>query len=408
MTTDNVRRPGVVSITIIWASIATCVFVSLTMDALLVVVPSSFPSSVSEISAPLFNLTVVVQAVVGAIIEWRRPGHSIGRLLLLSGPLYAFMALLWLTGDRLQDLLDLDVYIAISWAGGILSWAGVALMVGWIPLLFPTGRLPSPRWRVPAAALVIVSGIGLAALAVRPGPLDPRTGFGSPIAIEGWPPFLGAFVDAIPLELVGLIALAIAALVVRYRRGERVERLQIRWFTAAVALCAVGFAGTLVQFAIRTEDGPLFMAVVGYAGILALPITIGIAVTRYHLYEIDRIISRTISYGLVTVTLVAVYAGLILLLQAPLGSVTGGGTIAVAASTLVAAGLFQPLRRRFQGAVDRRFNRAHYDAERTAASFAAEIRDEVDPNHARAALLDAVDSAIKPRGIAVWIRGESR
>ena len=139
-----------------------------------------------------------------------------------------------------------------------------------------------------------------------------------------------------------------------------------------------------------------------------IPLAVGVAVMRYRLLEIDRIISRTISYGVVTATLVAVYAGVILLLQAPLGAVTGGNTVAVAASTLVAAGLFQPLRRRIQAATDRRFNRARYDAERTAAAFAAEVRDEVDPTHAQSALLSAVDSAIGPRVIGVWIRGESR
>jgi hypothetical protein len=139
-----------------------------------------------------------------------------------------------------------------------------------------------------------------------------------------------------------------------------------------------------------------------------VPIAIGIAVLRYRLYDIDRIISRTISYGAVTATLVAVYAGLILLIQAPLNTVTGGETIAVAASTLAAAALFQPLRRRVQGVVDRRFNRARYDAERTTAAFAAELRDEVDPGHAQSALLTAVDAAIRPQVAAVWIRGESR
>jgi hypothetical protein len=407
VTAGNVRRPGALSIAIIWASVGTSVVVSLAMDALLLG-SSSFTPVEIIISACLFNVTVVVQSVVGAVIEWRRSGHSIGRLLLLSGPLYAFLALAWLTGSSLQGRVDPDVSIGLNWAGTILSWPGVAVIVGWIPLLFPTGSLPSARWRVPAGLLVIVSGIGLAALAVRPGPLGDGTGHDNPIGIEGWPSFLGAFVDAIPLELVGLIVLAIAALVIRYRRGDRVERLQIRWFTGAVALCAFGFAGTAVQAALRTESGPLSMTIVGYAGILAMPIAIGVAVTRYHLYEIDRIISRTISYGLVTVTLVAVYAGLILLLQAPLGPVTGGGTIAVAASTLVAAGLFQPVRRRIQGAVDRRFNRARYDAERTAAAFATELRDEANPAEAQSALLAAVTSAIAPQGAAVWIRGESR
>ena len=139
-----------------------------------------------------------------------------------------------------------------------------------------------------------------------------------------------------------------------------------------------------------------------------VPVAIAVAVLRYHLYDIDRIISRTISYGLITATLLAVYGALILLLQAPLSAVTGGETVAVAASTLVAAALFQPLRARIQEVVDRRFNRARYDAQRTAASFAAVLRDEVDPTRAQSALLAAVESAIGPHGVAVWIRGATR
>jgi hypothetical protein len=407
VTTGAARRPGAFSIAIIWASIGTSVLVSLTMDALLLV-PSGYSSAVISISAALFNPTVVVQSVVGAIIEWRRPGHSIGRLLLLSGPLYAFLGFGWLAGDRLQRLVDPDVYLVFSWASGILSWAGVALIVGWIPLLFPTGNLPGPRWRVPAALLVIVSGIGLAALAVKPGPWSLGTGFRSPIAIEGWPSFLGAFVDAIPLELVGLIALAVAALVVRYRRGDRVERLQIRWFTGAVALCAIGFAGTVVQIALRTDDGPLFMAVVGYAGILAMPIAIGVAITRSRLYEIDRIVSRTIGWAIVTGVLVAIYLAGVFVLQSALSSITQGQTVAIAASTLLAAAAFQPLRRRIQHLVDRRFDRARYDGERTTAVFAERLRDQVDLQTISAHLVTAVDAAVRPAGTSVWLRGSGR
>jgi hypothetical protein len=350
------------------------------------------------ISAVLFNVTCVVQSVVGGIIEWQRPGHTIGRLLMLSGPLYAFLAASWLTFGTLEPFLEPRVYHFIFWASGLLSWPGVAVIAGWIPLLFPTGRLPGPRWRIPVAILVVLSGITLVALGAQTSTsADGRASAGQ-----------SALINAIGLELIALLVMAIAALVVRYRRGEPVERLQIRWFAAAVALCGIGFVITVIQAALRTSDGPLLGALVAYAGILAMPITIGIAITRYRLYEIDRLISRTIGWALVTGVLVAVFSATILGLQAILADVAQGGTFAVAASTLVAYAAFQPLRRRIQTAVDRRFDRARYDGDRTAAAFAGRLRDEVDIAELEADIATTIGSALRPVSTRLWIRTPSR
>jgi hypothetical protein len=403
------RRPGARSIAMIVASIGASLAISFAMDLGIVPFGTSVPAQIL-LGAVMFNATCVLQAAVGAIIEWRRPGHTIGRLLMLSGPLYGFVAAGWTTAGTLEPFVDPGLYRVASWAVFVLSYPVIALIAGWVPLLFPTGTLPGPRWRVPIAVLIVLSAIGLAAMAVRPGPLAAETELQNPFGIDGWPGFVQPFVDAIALELGTLLLLAAAALIIRYRRGDRIERLQIRWLVSAVAVCAIGFIVTAVAHELGNNGPPIAQptTLVAYAGILLMPIAIGMAVLRYRLYDIDRIISRTISYGVVTATLVAVYAGLILLLQAPLGAVTGGDTVAVAASTLVAAGLFQPLRRRIQAATDRRFNRARYDAERTAAAFAAEVRDGVDPTRAQSALLAAVDSAIGPQGVGVWIRGEGR
>jgi hypothetical protein len=143
---------------------------------------------------------------------------------------------------------------------------------------------------------------------------------------------------------------------------------------------------------------------VAFLAYLALPVAIGIAVLRYRLYEIDRIISRTIGYAVVTVTLAVTFGGAILLFQAVLAPLTGGNTLAVAASTLVAAALFQPLRRRVQTVVDRRFNRARYDAERTAAAFAAQLRDEVDLRNLSGDVLQVVAQTVAPATVALWLR----
>jgi hypothetical protein len=398
------RRPGSLSILLIVSSIATSVVVGMAMDFVLLRFSTVGPVAVS---AALFNATTVLQSLVGAIIEWRRPGHAIGRLLMLSGPLYALLAAGWLAASSLEPFVDPQVYRVVNWGGALLSYPGVALIVGWVPLLFPTGTLPGPRWRVPVGVLVVLSGIGIAAWAVRPSWTMNGFVMVSPIGIDGWPVFLQPFVDAIPLELIALIALAVAALIVRYRRGDRIERLQIRWFGAAVAVCGIGLGGVLVEMAVRTSDGPLVSALVAYAGILAMPVAIGIAVTRYRLFEIDRIISRTIGWAVVTGVIVAVFAGTVVGLQAVLVGVTQSQSVPVAVSTLVAAALFQPVRRRVQSAVDRRFNRAQYDAQRTATEFAERLRDQVDLPSLSGDFARVVDTALHPRTVAVWIRRSS-
>jgi drug/metabolite transporter (DMT)-like permease len=213
-----------------------------------------------------------------------------------------------------------------------------------------------------------------------------------------------------PLELVALLGLGAAGLITRYRRGDRIERLQIRWLVSAVAITAIGFGGTAVSYALGSDGPPISTSItlVAYAGILLMPIAIGIAVTRYRLFEIDRIISRTIGWAVVTGILGAVFAGTIVGLQTILADVTQAQTLSVAASTLVAFVLFQPVRRRVQSAVDHRFNRARYDAERTAAAFAERQRDQVNLAGLKVDIAGTIDVALRPRTLAVWIRPTGR
>jgi hypothetical protein len=410
MTGSAARRPGKASILMIVTSIGASIGISVAMDVVLLRFMIAASPDVF-VGVALFNGTCLLQSAVGGTIEWRRPGHRIGRLLMLSGPLYGMVAAGWLTSATLQPLVDPQVYQVVNWAGALLSYPAVALIAGWVPLLFPTGTLPGPRWRTPVALLIVLSGIGLVAWAVRPGPMAPGTDFFSPIVFDAWPPFLQPFVDAIPLEMVALLALAAAAMFTRYRRGDRIERLQIRWLVSAVTVCAAGFAATVADFALRPSDGaPVSRPTtyVAYVGILAMPIAIGIAVTRYRLFEIDRIISRTIGWTVVTGILGAVFAGTIVGLQTILADVTQAQTLSVAASTLVAFVLFQPLRRRVQSAVDRRFNRARYDAERTAAAFAERQRDQVNIAGLKVDIAGTIDSALSPRTVGVWIRPSGR
>jgi hypothetical protein len=351
----------------------------------------------------------VLQSVVGGLIEWRRPGHTIGRLLMLSGPAYGFVSAVWTTANTLETLLDPQLYQLVGWAVFVLSFPVITLMAGWVPLLFPTGSLPGPRWRGPVALLVVLSGIGFAGMATRPGVVAGSETL-NPYGIAGWPGVLQPFVDLIPLEMVALVGLGAAAVITRYRRGDWIERLQIRWLASAVTVVAVGFAAIVVSFALENENPPITLSVtlIAYAGILLMPVAIGIAILRYRLFEIDRIISRTIGWAIVTGVLGAMFAGSVVGLQAILTGITQGQTVAVAASTLVAFVLFQPVRRRVQSAVDHRFNRARYDAERTATAFADRQRDQVNIAGLKVDIAGTIDSALHPRAVGVWIRPTGR
>ncbi|OGO56934.1 MAG: hypothetical protein A2Z32_00995 [Chloroflexi bacterium RBG_16_69_14] len=210
---------------------------------------------------------------------------------------------------------------------------------------------------------------------------------------------VGFSVGAIVFGVVG----AGAAIWVRFRRGDPVQRQQVKWLLADAGVAAIFFPLAMV---FGQSDSLLVVAfwLIGFLAYLALPIAIGIAILRYHLYEIDRIVSRTIGYLIVTVTLAVVFAGAILTFQAVLAPLTGGNSVSVAASTLVAAALFQPLRRRVQTVVDRRFNRTRYDAERTVAAFEAQLRDEVDLESLGADVLRVVAQTVAPTTAGLWIR----
>ncbi len=211
--------------------------------------------------------------------------------------------------------------------------------------------------------------------------------------------------------MLASLVLGVAGVITRYRRGDRIVRLQIRWFVTAVALLPLSGVAILVEVAVRSAGGAgadapnaLITVLVSYAVVLAQPIAIGIAVTRYRLYEIDRLISRTIGWTLVTGVLVAVFGGTVIGLQAILDRFMQGQTLAVAASTLIAFALFQPVRRRVQALVDHRFDRARYDGDRTAAAFADRLREHVDLAGLEADFAGVVDGALRPTTVGVWIR----
>jgi len=267
------------------------------------------------------------------------------------------------------------------------------------PLLFPDGRLPSPRWRPVPWLAGATTAAAIALDAARPT-LDLGGGHqvDNPIGTAAVtnPPW--STVGDVVEDLLGvLVVVAVASLVVRFRRSRGDERLQLKWFTYAAALLPLTFLDSLLPDPVSNL---LFAALVAF-----LPVAAGVAILRYRLYEIDRLINRTLVYGLLSALLGGVYAGLVLLggqLSGGLGDRTPGWAVAVA--TLAVAALFQPARRRIQAAVDRRFNRRRYDAARTIEAFSARLRHHVDLDSLSNELLAAVDQTVQPTRASLWLR----
>jgi hypothetical protein len=340
---------------------------------------------------PLLLGALLASPTVGAILATRRPRNPIGWLLLVIAiglTLSVFSS--EYVGRSVASDTNLPGDRLVDWIGSHGATVAFLLAVIWIPLLFPDGHLPSPRWR-PFAWLAVVGTAGqIAVEALTADGMLPN-----PIAVQGPPIEIAAgVVGAISGFGIGL---AVASVFVRFRRSRGVERQQLKWYVAAA-----GFLGAAIPITSGYQ-----VAWGGYVleiGLILLPLAIGIAVLRYRLYEIDRIISRTIGWALVTGILAAVFVGAVLALQALLTGFTQGETLAVAASTLVAFALFQPLRRRIQVAVDRRFDRARYDGQQTVGTFGERLRDEVDLESIRADIPATVDAAVRPVTVGLWLR----
>jgi hypothetical protein len=340
--------------------------------------------------------------VVGALIVAHRPGNAVGWV-------FSAIGLLAVTGALAEEYAgygavtrpgSLPGGVLAGWYAGWAWYPTVALVVVYTPLLFPDGRPPSPRWR-PVAWL---AGAGAAALvvfaAVQPTiELDDGHLVDNPVGVAAFgDPEQGAIGLVLTSALGLLVVAAVASLVVRFRRSRGDERLQLKWFTYAGALLPLVLLGDLLPDA---ANSVLFAVAISL-----LPVAAGIAILRYRLYDIDRLINRTLVYGLVTALLGGVYAGLVLLAGQLFGDLGDRPpSWAVAAATLAVAALFRPARRRIQRVVDRRFNRARYDAARTVERFSARLRDQVDLDTLSAELLGVVDQTVQPASASLWLRG---
>jgi hypothetical protein len=351
----------------------------------------------------LYLLDFTAFMVVGALIVARRPDNAIGWLFSTVGLLALSLSL---ANEYTQFAYitrpgTLPGPIVAAWVGGWGAFPLFGLTFTFTLLLYPTGRLLSPRWR-PIAWL---AGIDLAAITVLAA-LQPTLAVGhegraivNPIGISGLPhPERGA-VGAVLTGMFTVAALAgCASLVLRFRRSRGVERQQLKWFTYAAALMVLSW---VVGALLLPAAGDLIAGIT----IALLPVAVGIAILRYRLYAIDRLINRTLVYGLLTALLAAVYAAVVLVLGQLFGGIgTEPPSWAVAGATLAVAGLFQPARRRIQQAVDRRFNRRKYDAARTVDAFSTRLRDQVDLDTLSAELVAVVDQTMQPTKASLWLR----
>jgi hypothetical protein len=346
--------------------------------------------------APMLGTLIV--ATVGALVASRRPAHPVGWLLLAFGlSLCAAGLTLAYTNDAVARA---DAQAAALVAGYVPATIVTAMACsGFILLLTPTGKLPSPRWRWWVAATAATPVLLLAAVTLLPRPAGRHAQpLSSPLdlkALDGG--LLAAYVTAFAVVISAVVAAA-ASLVLRFRRARGVERQQLRWVALATVLVAVNAAVDLAALAL----GAYWLApIVGGLNPPILSAAIGAAILRYRLYDLDRIISRTLAYGLLTVLLGLAYAAVVLGLGRLLPD---SSSLAVAAATLAVAAVFQPARRRIQRLVDRRFNRRRHDAGQTIAAFSGRLRQEIDLDALTDELLDVAEQTMQPTQASLWLR----
>src|SRR5215208_1174358 len=379
-------------------------------------VPSSWDADLTT-GGLLASGLFLVFSLVGALIASRHLENPVGWLCLADG-------FLWMS----TNLLDYySVYgmakpgslpFALG-AAAINNWLwvpSVGLLATYVFLLFPDGRLPSRRWR----PLAWLSGVVIVSVSVgvmlSPGSLDMPRGIGNPFGLEAAPWVTTVAYAILPLLPLCMLASALS-LVLRYRRSKGDERQQIKWIAFAASLVALVYLIAMVASFIHpseawTTAGSVWwlnlLTIAALLSFVTIPIAVGVAILKYRLYDIDLIINRTLVYGSLTVTLVALYFGGIVVLQRLFVLLMGQqSTLAVVASTLLIAALFTPLRRRIQGFIDRRFYRRKYDARKTLEAFSARLREETDLQAVSDDLVGVVRETMQPAHVSIWLRPDA-
>ena len=339
-------------------------------------------------------------ATVGLVVALRRPGNPIGWLYGAAGLAWAYTLPVapWVE-QLIREQRPLPLVAQVVAAAGTLGWApAITLGVTLPALLLPNGQLRSRRWRlvmvtsVTGAVLITVAGT------LSPGPVE-ELGIDNPLGLAGTAGDVAAVLTVVGVVLHWLsLPPAAVCVVLRFRSSRGIERQQMRW-VAAGAAGAVG--GLLVALPGGLGIAPEWISGIVFPALLCPPVAIGVAVLRYRLWDLDRLVSRTVTYAVVTALLVLPYLAIVAAIPR---LAEGSGSLAVAAATLAVAALFQPLRRRVQDLVDRRFNRRRYDAARTLDAFAARLRDQDDLDALEGELLGVGDQTMQPTQASLWLR----
>jgi hypothetical protein len=344
---------------------------------------------------------------VGAVLISRQPHNRIGWLCCAAGLLGIITAF---SGEYARYAFGshggpLPGGLAMAWLNAWLGTFWAALVLSLLLLLFPTGRPPSRRWRPVAWACAVCVTALCVQQAVMPGPLE-ASGQPNPLGIDSARAALEQIYSLLNVCFAVLILLCAGSVVVRFRRAGGMERQQLKWFVYAAGQLAVLFALAVGLPGLWNRwVSPLLSDLVFGISFALIPVAIGIAILRYRLYDIDRLIRRTLVYGLLSALLAAVYAGLVLSLEEVFGGIGGQPpSWVVAGATLAVAALFQPARRRIQQIVDQRFNRRRYDTTKTIEAFSARLRHHVDLDALSTELLAVVDQTMEPTKASLWLR----
>jgi hypothetical protein len=393
-----------------WALGATAATVAAATLLLLAGAPGAPPPASLPTAGIADTLQSLMGALAGAVLAARRPRNPIGWLLLGLGLCFIVYPLVeaYVAAALAGAPEGLPAVRWVAWVGNWI-WVPASACIALLFLLFPNGRLLSPRWRPVAWVAVTATALLLVASACHPGPLEMVSSIRDPDVLRRFDNPLGimalaSFSEPLIVLIQGAEVLGIASLALRFRRSRGEERQQLKW----VAYAAVLFALYLVAMAVGrwvglvAERPARWLEVLGYLTSLGLLIAIAVAVLKYRLYDIDRVINRTLVYGSLTAVLGLGYTTLVVVL----GQLVGGerSNLVIAGATLATAALFQPARRRIQAAVDRRFNRRRYNTAMTIQEFSARLRDEVDLEALSAHLLTVVDQTMEPTHTSLWLR----
>jgi len=363
------------------------------------------PFGFGDVALVGFAVMGVAFASVGALLVVRRPRNAVGWCMVLIGVVHALGVL---AGAATSSLVAEGTQAAFGvaqltgWVTYVLVSLGGGLLFG-IAFIFPTGRGHTPRWESFVRLLVIGAPIALLVMVLQPGTLPMFPTIENPFGVG--PDLRLETGTSLVVPLLGVLSVPLLpwSLVSRYRLAGSVERQQLKWFGLAVVVTSGALGISVVGGSVAGDAPEIGLAAFGFTGAL-IPVAIGIAILRHNLFEIDRIISRTLAYGLVTAVLVAVFSSLVIGLQAALAPLTRENSIAVAISTLVVFAMFQPLRRGVQRTIDRRFDRARIDGERVAVEFAGRLRNQLDLGALRSELITTVDDSLRPSASSVWLR----